>query len=172
MKYFAYGSNMSLRRLLQRVPSAQRLATCRLYGHQLRFHKRGRDGSAKCDAFMTNNPEHRVFGALFALAPQEKWRLDRAEGLGVGYQQKPVQVCASDGRIHEAFTYVALQIDSGLNPYQWYLEHVLIGARESQLPAAYQAELRVIEALDDPEVVRAREERAIYRVAELARIMG
>lgn len=55
MKYFAYGSNMSLLRLWQRVPSAVRIGVFTLQGHQLRFHKLGKDGSGKCDAYQTNN---------------------------------------------------------------------------------------------------------------------
>jgi hypothetical protein len=55
MLYFAYGSNMSVSRLVARTPSAQPLGRCALRGHQLRFHKVGGDGSAKCDAFHTGN---------------------------------------------------------------------------------------------------------------------
>lgn len=173
MKYFAYGSNMSLRRLQLRVPSARRLVTgCSLTGHQLRFHKRGRDGSAKCDAFQTGRAGDRVFGALFWLAPEEKRWLDLAEGLGVGYRQKRVEVCAANGMTHGAFTYVALQTAPGLTPFQWYLEHVLIGARESRVPGDYLAQRLWVEATEDPLAHRTRQERAIYRAAELAELMG
>ncbi len=48
MKYFAYGSNMSLARLKGRVPSAKRLGMFCLRNHQLAFHKISKkDGSAK-----------------------------------------------------------------------------------------------------------------------------
>ena len=85
MKYFAYGSNMSLARLQQRTPEVRRLSSCVLPGHSLRFHKAGRDGSGKCDAFLTGNPRDRVMGALFELCPEQKPDLDRVEGLGRGY---------------------------------------------------------------------------------------
>ena len=39
VKYFAYGSNMSLVRLRERVPSAERLGVFILAEYQLRFHK-------------------------------------------------------------------------------------------------------------------------------------
>ena len=48
--YFAYGSNLHPERLRERVPSAESLGVARLEAHVLRFHKRGRDGSGKCDA--------------------------------------------------------------------------------------------------------------------------
>ena len=50
MLYFAYGSNLSSARMAARVPSARVVARAQLPGHALRFHKVGRDGSAKCDA--------------------------------------------------------------------------------------------------------------------------
>jgi len=39
LRYFAYGSNMSLARLRRRVPSARRIAVATLPGYRLRFHK-------------------------------------------------------------------------------------------------------------------------------------
>jgi gamma-glutamylcyclotransferase len=53
MYYFAYGSNMSLSRLRERVPSAEAVGCFSLNGHDLRFHKLSKDGSGKCDAFFT-----------------------------------------------------------------------------------------------------------------------
>ena len=48
--YFAYGSNMSQRRLQARVPSATFLGIGILLGHALAFHKISKkDGSGKCD---------------------------------------------------------------------------------------------------------------------------
>ena len=67
MKYFAYGSNMSLLRLRERVPSAERLGVFKLEQHVLRFHKIGIDGSGKCDAFLTEDPNASVIGALFEI---------------------------------------------------------------------------------------------------------
>jgi len=86
MKYFAYGSNMSLLRLRARVPNAERIGMFTLVEHSLRFHKWSRkDKSAKCDALFTGNPEYFVIGALFWIPREEKHPLDRAEGLGFGY---------------------------------------------------------------------------------------
>jgi len=42
MKYFSYGSNMSIRRLADRVPSAQLVTVAKLPSHTLRFHKRSK----------------------------------------------------------------------------------------------------------------------------------
>jgi hypothetical protein len=76
MKYFAYGSNMSLARLQARTPSARRLGTAVLESHDLRFHKAGKDGSGKCDVVHTGGAEC-VYGVLYEI-DAERDRLERA----------------------------------------------------------------------------------------------
>ena len=99
MHYFAYGSNMSTSRLRERVPSAEALGCFALGGHDLRFHKPSKDGSGKCDAYLTKNAVNIIYGVLFKIDPKEKPALDKAEGLGYGYNQKEITVTASDGSL-------------------------------------------------------------------------
>lgn len=40
--------------------------------HRLRFHKVGEDGSGKCDAEETGDPEDRVIGVVYAISASEK----------------------------------------------------------------------------------------------------
>ena len=162
MKYFAYGSNMSLARLQQRTPGARRLRSCILPGHVLRFHKAGRDGSGKCDAFHTGNPQDRVMGALFELCPEQKPALDRVEGLGRGYAVTVVLLHVGPGNRVEALTEYATAFDPLLKPYTWYKQHVLVGAREIRLPASYVAQIDRIDGLEDPDRLRNARERAIH----------
>lgn len=162
MKYFAYGSNMSLLRLQQRVPSAARLGAFVLKEHELRFHKIGKDGSGKCDAFRTNSIDDLVIGSLFEINEDEKEALDRAEGLGYGYSEKTITVQNDAGDTFEAFTYCATKTDSSLQPFSWYLNHVVIGAKETHLPAQYLAMIKSIESIEDPDKHRDSEQRAIY----------
>ena len=49
MLYFAYGSNMLTERLKARVSSATPIGKANLSDHGLRFHKKSKDGSGKCD---------------------------------------------------------------------------------------------------------------------------
>lgn len=162
MKYFAYGSNMSLARLRDRVPGAERLGQFILVGHDLRFHKQSKDGSGKCDAFLTENPKDSIFGALFEINPFEKPALDIVEGLGYGYQQKTVTVYNNEGVSFEAITYYAMTIDSTLKPYSWYLNHVLIGAREIGVEQHYINNILAVEAIEDPDKKRDALERALH----------
>ncbi len=163
MHYFAYGSNMSISRLGQRVRVAHRVGLCRLESHELRFHKAGKDGSAKCDAFETENPAHFVLGSLFTIDAATKPQLDQVEGLGYGYEEKWVTVIDGSGQRFEAFTYCATSIDQSLKPFSWYLNHVLVGARECGVPAGYLARIEQIEYIEDPDILRDQRERAIHQ---------
>jgi len=167
VKYFAYGSNMSLLRLQQRVPSAARLGAFILKEHELRFHKIGKDGSGKCDAFRTNKIDDFVIGSLFEINEAEKEALDRAEGLGYGYSEKTVTVQNDAGDIFEAFTYYATRTDSSLKPYSWYLNHVVIGAKEANVPTRYFAKIESIVCIEDPNKHRDSEQRAIYHLQSI-----
>lgn len=162
MKYFAYGSNMSSRRLRARTKSARPVGVYTLPGFALRFHKVGKDGSGKCDAFRTGNSADRVVGVLYDLDAADEAPLDRIEGLGWGYRKEQVEVKGPGGDIESAFTYCAIRIDRSLRPYSWYLEHVLAGAREAGLPEEYVAEIVRYDATPDPCEGRERAELAIY----------
>ncbi|HEJ9692918.1 gamma-glutamylcyclotransferase [Proteus mirabilis] len=163
MYYFAYGSNMSTSRLQERVPSAEALGCFVLVGHDLRFHKSSKDGSGKCDAYLTQNTDDIIYGVLFKIDPKEKPALDKAEGLGYGYNQKEITVTASDGSLVTATTYVATKIDDNLKPYSWYVNHVLVGARDALLPEQYiQEKIASIEAIEDSNKERDMKQRAIH----------
>ncbi|MEJ2034471.1 MAG: gamma-glutamylcyclotransferase [Deltaproteobacteria bacterium] len=162
MKYFSYGSNMSSPRLIARVPSAQFVAIGKLPGHRLRFHKKGQDGTAKCDAEHTGNQGHHVFGVVFDISASEKSALDREEGLGYGYEEKLVTVVLENGDQIEAKTYYATRIDPSLKPYHWYKKHVLLGAEEHELPFDYISKIETVESIPDPDPERHEKELSIY----------
>ena len=168
MLYFAYGSNMSIRRLRARAPAVRFRAVGILPGHRMLFHKYGRaDGSAKCDAFHTDSSSDRVFGVVYDIDEAHKGDLDRVEGLGYGYDEKLVSVTTRDGGQLEVQLYVATDIDRGLMPYRWYWEHVRIGARENGLPAQYIDWIETVPVHDDPDSGRHKRELAIYTPADL-----
>ena len=160
--YFAYGSNMSSPRLRSRVASAHAIAVACLPAHDLRFHKHGRDGSAKCDACHTGLERDVVQGVVFSIDAAEKPCLDVCEGLGNGYSEKTVIVNGARGTHYLAFTYCATRTDASLQPYHWYKEHVLRGALEHGLGDAYIAAIRGIESIADPVIDNHQRELAIY----------
>jgi hypothetical protein len=160
--YFAYGSNMSTRRLAARVTGIRPVGSGVLLGHELRFHKRGRDGSGKCDAFRVSRDDARVIGVLFTLPRESKVELDHIEGLGAGYEQKTVSVITPKGSHTEAMTYYATDFADELLPYCWYRHHVLVGAREFDLPADYVRTVASVPFTRDRDPERREREMSIY----------
>jgi cation transport regulator ChaC len=139
LTYFAYGSNMLTSQLAERTGDCTCRGLATLVGHELRFHKLGKDGSAKADAYRTGRQADAVIGVVFEVLRSRKPRLDRAEGLGKGYNEKTVLVRLRDGEEIEAVTYVAHPdaINVHLKPTPAYRKRVLDGASEHRLPAGY-----------------------------------
>lgn len=160
---FAYGSNLNTQRMRTRVPSAKPIASGYVGHRQLVFHKRSEDGSAKADAVFTAVSTDRLWGVVYRLQSEEKPALDRHEFLGVGYDQEEVNVVVEDGSL-TAWMYVARRsaIDPALLPYSWYLDYIIHGANEHQLPDSHIDCLMDFESLADPDSTRhARNRRLI-----------
>ena len=162
MKYFAYGSNMSLSRIKSRISSAVPVGTHYLPQHNLCFHKASKDGSGKCDAFKTKNKDDFVWGRLYEIDSSDKEKLDGFEGLGYGYEIKDVIVFDESGLYHKAFTYYATDIDENLIPYSWYKQHVIYGAQEAKLSDDYIEKIKQYPEKKDTDNEREKKELAIY----------
>ena len=174
--YFAYGSNMSERRLRKRVPSAKVIGTGVLNNHCVTFHKHSKkDGSGK--GTIEPSESDKVYGVLFKINKDEKCKLDKAEGkvsddCKKGYKKITVKIEIRDskcskyacGETKNAKTYQAtsVSIDRKLKPYSWYKQHVLIGAKEQKLPKRYIDCLIGVDADDDSCKEREACELAIY----------
>ncbi len=163
--YFAFGSNMFSKRLCERVPSAKAVGTYTLSKHDLRFHKRSKkDGSGKCDAYQTDNENDKVIGRLFTIDAAHECQLDKAEGLGKGYEKKCVCLVDENGETEAAFAYFAVRscIDNNLKPYTWYKKHVVTGAKEGGLPADYIKKIEAVPADKDPDHSREQKEMVLH----------
>ena len=137
-----------------RVPSAKALGVGYVTGHRLTFDKVSKkDCSGKCDAEATGNEDDRVCGVLYEVDKAEKSRLDTAEGLGNGYEEKPVDVVTARG-LKRAVMYYATSKDPTLKPYHWYKAIVVAGAVEHGLPFPYLEWLRTIESVRDQDATR------------------
>lgn len=153
MLYFAYGSNLLSRRIKRRIFSASKVATATAEGYRLRFHKRGQDGSAKCN--IHRRAGSLVFGVVYEMDKAGKRELDRIEG--AGYKNKEIRVRNGE-RQFRAYTYRATEayIDNSLRPYRWYRQLVLEGALEHGFPEDYIRYIRESESRPDPDPRRAR----------------
>ena len=162
--YFAYGSNMCTGRLRARVPSARPVFVTQLRCHTLKFQKRSeKDDSAKADAEHTGRESDVVWGVVFEIDAAQKQRLDEAEGLGRGYEEKSVSLKDSTGQTYEASMYFASPTykDADLKPYSWYLRFVVEGAKQHGLPPNYVGLLERVESSEDRDRARDARERAI-----------
>lgn len=157
MYYFAYGSNMLTRRLRERVPSSHPLGIGSLRGHVLRFHKRSRDGSGKCNVLRTGDASDLVFGVVYEIDDRDRDRLDRVEGSG--YRGTSVEVAVGP-KVLDCYTYFARPetIDQTLHPAPWYKDLVLEGAREHELPGAYIRAIERVEVAAEPGAGRGASE--------------
>ena len=70
--YLAYGSNMWPRRIELRLGPCEVVGVASLDGYALRFHKRGGDGSGKCDAFHTASSADCLYGVVYSLTQAQR----------------------------------------------------------------------------------------------------
>ena len=164
MLYLAYGSNLLPQRLRARVPSAQSVTTVRLPGWSLAFHKRGQDGSAKCDLVLRPDTTWIAHGAIYRIHPPHRSLLDEAEGLGHGYELSWLRL---EG-IGKVFLYRAMpgHIDPQLKPFSWYVDFVRAGARHHGFPPGYISAIASVASMADPDKERNRANRAVLASGE------
>jgi gamma-glutamylcyclotransferase (GGCT)/AIG2-like uncharacterized protein YtfP len=150
---FSYGSNMCRQRLCARVPLARALEPAWLGGYAFRMHKRGYDGSGKADAHYTGDAADRLWGVLFEIRAADWDTLDRAEGVGVGYDRHAVTVLTADGTERAAELYVARRewVCPRVVPFTWYKRFVTHGAEQHGLPPDYRRFLEDHHAVHDPD---------------------
>ena len=162
---FCYGSNMSSKRLEDRVNSqVKKLSNGRLHKFSLKFHKRSRkDKSGKCNALFTDNQDDCVIGVIFQIDKEKEKTLDSIEGLGFGYEKKTVEVIDDYGNKVSSIIYYATDIVDTLKPYDWYKYHVLHGAVENGLPYDYISKIEQVDSIIDPNKERVEKQLSIYR---------
>jgi hypothetical protein len=164
--YFAYGSNLHPVRLRERVPSTRFVQVTAITEHSLRFHKRGRDGSSKCDAYFTADRNDKLLAALYEIDAREKSELDQHEGVGAGYEIRTFSAMTL-GPEREVFAYVAMadHIDESLRPFSWYSELVLLGATYHGFPTTYLQSIKQVRTVVDTDQARVgRNERILAQV--------
>lgn len=161
MYYLAYGSNLHPLRIGMRIASAELVGTAFVEGWSLHFHKRGKDGSGKCNIVAGGSGIH---AAVYRLSEADRVVLDRIEGLGYGYDEGVIDV-AGYGDCH---VYLAdpAYLDESLAPFDWYKALVLLGARHHGFPADYVERIAAASAREDPDEVRRAENRRIVERIE------
>ena len=84
--YFAYGSNLSLDRKVERTGAVRHVLRCRLPQHRIVFNKRPQRGEGAC-ASIVRDPSSTVWGAAYLCDEQTVEILDGFEGVAGGHSR-------------------------------------------------------------------------------------
>lgn len=154
--YLAYGSNLHPLRIIERVSSSRLVGIARLERYDVTFVKRSVDGSAKCNLLFTDDVDDVAYAAIYQISESQKHLLDKAEGLGHGYEETTFEMNVNDAAL-SCFAYIAASshLDPALVPYDWYKALVIEGARYHRFPKAYIDRLDRTECLPDPDAERS-----------------
>ncbi|MCT3773372.1 gamma-glutamylcyclotransferase [Elizabethkingia anophelis] len=165
MKIFAYGSNMNLDRLKERVPSANKLFNVFIKGYTIKCNKVSTDGSSKANIIKTDNDDDIVWGVIFEIDDSEKSNLDEYEQ---GYNDSILSFLDSENNPHEAQVYIADEsaVNEELLPYDWYKEYIVSGAKENNLPKEYIEKLEAIKFIEDSNIERRDKNLSILKKTE------
>lgn len=116
-----------------RCPGASFICTARLSDHRFMITSRG-------VATITASPGRVVYGAIWRLTACDERSLDQFEGVPIFYRRQRIVVETLAGVRVDAFAYVATISEPGY-PRPGYLDAVLVGAAERDLPDSYLAEI-------------------------------
>lgn len=86
MYYFAYGSNMSRKRLMSRLGKVEDVGIATLEGYKISFNKVSNDGTGKTNIIPYNGI---VFRVAFILTEVQFAKLDNKE---IGYHRETISV--------------------------------------------------------------------------------
>lgn len=133
--YFAYGSNMLPKRLLERITKYHTAFVAVLPGHKFIYNKKNIDGTAKAN--IESNDGAEVHGVCFEIDQDDFAILKKDEG---GYDQRNIVVSTREESETKAVTYISVSIDASLVASTEYKSIVLKGAEHWELSETYISE--------------------------------
>jgi gamma-glutamylcyclotransferase len=145
--YFAYGSNMNSEQMLARCVKPLKIATACLPNYEIGFfgYSKTWDGGQET---VVPSPGRNVWGVVYQLSSLDSDRLDvwqdaRIDGSGA-YFHYPARVIDTEGRLHTVLFYKKDMSGEPTKPTRQYLDFMVRGAVENDLPADYIAALQHI----------------------------
>lgn len=129
--YFAYGSNMSQEQMNQRGPGAEIISAATLQGCRFLINERG-------VATLLPNPDSLTPGVLWRISAEHEKSLDRFEGCAQGIYDKCYrEIITPDGGTARALVYIDHNNQQFGAPRDGYMERIIEGAVEHELPEAH-----------------------------------
>ncbi len=129
MYYFAYGSNLNQRQMLERCPASEPKFIATLPNYKLVFvgwSRQWRGGVASIRRFSGE----RVPGAIYEVSDRDLKRLDSYEGYPSNYNRLNVTVFDEDGEPIKAITYIKSGQSEEAQPSKEYLALIQQGYRD------------------------------------------
>ena len=143
LHYFAYGSNMSARRIRHRLGWAPSRISVTLQDYLLSFNKQSNDGGK---ANIQISPGDKVEGILYFVKEDDLLTLDGYEGVAQKqYKRQELEVMDLSGRPMRAIAYIALNTGPESRPTLEYLNYLLEG--EHLLSMEYVCRLEEISTI-------------------------
>lgn len=161
---FSYGSNMLYSRISNRCPSVEVVDKVCIPGFKLDFNKLSRDDSGKANITKTDNKDDFIWGVIHRISWNDKPELDKAEGLGHGYDLVSMnKLSITTNFNHHIKSYISTdkKYHTRKKPYAWYMQLVIEGAKENGLPDEYINQLKNIGSKPDKNERRKLKELSI-----------
>lgn len=136
IKYFSYGSNMSLTQTRLRLGRVPARTLARLPGYALAFNKPMYEDPTHAYANVVPAPGASVLGVLYDCTEADLRKLDVVEGVADGHYERRQVTVEVEGTATEATVYVgcADRVGPVLPTTDAYLQTILEGARDNRFP--------------------------------------
>lgn len=130
--YFGFASNLKTSLLEERIGNqVQDAIPGRLANYGFRFNKQNEDGSARANIIVSE--EEDVFGVIYQINQKQYDALVQTEP---GFRLIEVSIETDRGNI-EALTFISDADVEDIYPAKDYLNTILVGAKEHDLPEEY-----------------------------------
>ena len=129
MYYFAYGSNLNQKQMLERCPDSKPRFIATLPNYKLVFvgwSRQRRGGVASIKPFRGE----KVLGAIYEVSDRDLRQLDSKEGYPDNYNRLKVTVFKEKGEPVEAITYIKARQSEETPPSPEYLSIIQQGYRD------------------------------------------
>lgn len=132
--YFAYGSNINMKQMKERCPSASFFSKAILRNYRLDFPRRSERWGGGVAGIIIDDSNF-VEGVIYELTFDDLQKLDSFEGVKENrYKKKEVSVEIQDGRLIKVWAYFANTQDGWpFAPSRKYIETIIEGAKEHDL---------------------------------------
>lgn len=132
MYYFAYGSNLNKKQMMERCPDSKPMFMATLHNYKLVFvgwSRQQRGGVVSIKPFRGE----KVLGAIYEISEQCLRQLDKYEGYPGNYNRFKVTVFDEDNEPVQAITYIKAGQFEETQPSKEYLAVIQQGYRDWRL---------------------------------------